>query len=109
VKQQCLNLLVAERNSRDVVKCGDKFNMNVRREVPIKVSLPSNSERCMVYEEGQATKNFCKEIATLPNQNILFLNLQVVFTILQWKVEDDVPVCMKQHLDQLEMKAVRSI
>jgi hypothetical protein len=60
VKQQCLNLQIADRNSRDVVKCGDKFNTSVSREEPIKVSLPHNSERCTVYAERQPTKNSCK-------------------------------------------------
>lgn len=73
VKHQCLNLQTIERNSRDVVQCGDKFNMMVKREDPIEVcgrkaagvaltcrSLPSNRERCMIHAEVQPTKNSYK-------------------------------------------------
>ncbi|PNF38631.1 hypothetical protein B7P43_G02311 [Cryptotermes secundus] len=60
VKQQCLNIQTVEINSRAMVKCGDKFNMSVRREEPIKVPLVSNSKRSISYAEGQPTKNSCK-------------------------------------------------
>lgn len=72
-KQQGLNLQTIERNSRDVLQGGEKFNVTVTREDCTEVcgspatgialtsrSLPSNSENCMVYAGGQPTKNSCE-------------------------------------------------
>lgn len=73
VNQQCLNVQILERNSRDKVKCGDKFNVTAKRQEPTEVcerkadgfalrwgSPPNDSESFTVYAEGQPIKNSCK-------------------------------------------------
>jgi hypothetical protein len=81
VREQCLNLKAVDRNSRDVVKCDDKFNVTLKRHNPIHVCrrnaagtaltcrcIPINRETCTVYAEGQPTEYSCKR-SSYPNKS----------------------------------------